>query len=437
MPSLTGPLETVTTDQEKTRRQTTIASDEELLGQDSKLSGTYYAKVREVRKHPTVKIARQLCVAPLLTSDWGYEATDEAPPDALEFIRNAINPIKNHLLRTSLFGCMDFGFQPYEKVFTLDPATNKITYKKLKPLLQDNTKILVELTTGAFTGLRQETEPIVSLELHESLLVYFDVEGTNWYGTPIMDAVLLPYEWWSYANDSNIRFDRKIAGAHWLIQYPPGATEIDGVKTDNFELARKMLVSLQSSGGIVVPKAVASLVDGMNTAGDKDLWNISIVGAYPTSNISFLDRLKYCDSLMARAFGLPERAILEGQFGTKAEAEAHADFAIANMELRHREMVQIYNWHCVNQLLRLNWGPQYENTVKITTAPIVGLALQYLRSIYQQFIMSPMGGAEAENIDFQNIRDQLEVPTLSLEARAALDATEGSRDLATFNTAVQ
>jgi len=51
------------------------------------------------------------------------------------------------------------------------------------------------------------------------------------------------------------------------------------------------------------------------------------MSATNTSQGSFIDRQKYLDALKMRAFGLPERSILEGSHGTKAEADVHADIA--------------------------------------------------------------------------------------------------------------
>jgi hypothetical protein len=106
---------------------------------------------------------------------------------------------------------------------------------------------------------------------------------------------------------------------------------------------------------------------------------------------------------MVRAFRLPERAILEGQFGTKAEAEAHADFAITNMELNHLLMVQQYNWHLVNQILRINYGPGTDGLVEIKVAPLTDTAMIFLRALYEKFLASPEGFAqETSLLDFDS-----------------------------------
>lgn len=422
--------------EEKTKAQVLIGGDTEELTADSTTSGNFYKTVRAMRRHPTVALARELVVAPLLAAPWSVEEKDGAPDGAKEFIDGVMQPLRIHLLRSSLFGCIDFGFQPYEKLFKVDELTGLLTVSKVKPLLQDNTKILIDIANGSFLGFKQGD---IRLELPESLLVNIDVEGTYWYGEPKMKVVETAYNNWNYCNDAAVRYDKKLAGAHWIIHYPLGKTTIDGVETDNFDIAKRVLSQLQSSGQIVVPRTVEDMIrDANEQAGGDTAWKIELLSAYPTSNVAFIDRLKYLDAMMARAMGMPERAVLEGQFGTKAESEAHADFAISNMELRHQIIVQHYNWHLVNQLLRINYGAQAENTVYVQVAPITDLAMQYLREVYKTFLANTEGfAAESNNIDTQSLRDQLGIPTLSADDKIAQDATAPANSVLSFSKLFQ
>jgi hypothetical protein len=399
---------------ELTSAQLVVGGDTPLLAPDSSTSGNYYKTVRKMRRHPTVALVRDLSIAPLLTAGWSIESSADAPQGAKENIDATIQPLRIHLLRSSLFGCVDYGWQAYEKVFAMNPKLNFMQVQKMKPLLQDKTSILIDVATGAFAGLMQ-TQPDVTLTTESCLLVNMDVEGTYWYGEPKMKAVEVAYTQWNLCNDAAVRYDKKLAGAHWIIHYPPGKTKVDGVETDNYTLAQKIASGLQSSGIIIVPRWIEDFVQNANEqAGNESAWKIELLSAYPTSNVAFVDRLKYIDALMARGLGFPERATLEGQFGTKAEAEAHADIAISNMELRHQIMVQQYNWHMVNQLLRINYGPDTENTVWISVAPITDLKLQYLRAVYTAFLGNQQGfAAEADNIDMNSLRDKLGVPTIA------------------------
>jgi len=394
---------------EQTRSQVLLGGESEELQKDAKSSGAFYKKIRQMRKDPTIALARELSVAAILASEWSIEEEDDAPEGASEFIGKNILPLRMHILKTSLFGCIDFGWQPYEKVFELKPQSNLIGLAKLKPLLQDNTVIIVDPVTGAFNGFKNYED---TLDIADSLLVNIRVEGTNWYGSGFSEVVEKPYNEWNVTNDAAVRYDEKIAGAHWVVHYPVGTTLFNGVDTDNYEIAIAILNKLQASGSVVIPRTLLQTADDMSRT--EDGWEIEIVSAYPTSDVAFLQRLRYHDALKVRAYCTPERAVLEGQFGTKAESEAHADFAITNMELRHEEMVLQYNWHLINQILRTNWGEEFENTVKISVAPITDVNKQFLRQAYLAGLSNPaVADAEAQAIDYEQLREELGLHTKS------------------------
>lgn len=371
----------------------------------SPLPSTWYTKVRAMRLDPTIALARQLAIAPVLAAPWQVESNDEAPEGAVDFIDREMQAIRIHLLRTAFLGFIDFGWQGYEKVFTTDGV--EITVKKLKPLLQDFTSILVDVKTGAFAGLKQND---VELKTPDCLLLNINVEGTNWYGEALLKPSEKPYDKWEEIEKAAVRYDKKVAGVHWVIHYPPGHSVVDGTTTDNFTVARNMLAQLQASGGIIVPRSVEDFIDAMNKDAP-DAWKIELMGDTGGARAAFLDREKYLDALKVRGLGLPERSVLEGEFGTKAEAEAHGNFAILNMELRHQSTLQDVNWHLVNQLLRLNYGEDVENSVWISPAPLSDPIRGVLRDIYTTILASPEGFIQLlETIDLEALQDALHIP---------------------------
>lgn len=429
----------MTANAEKTTRQIVGASGFAASGDldtTDKQTNSWYKKVREMRKHPTIALARQLAVAPLLAADWSVETKDDAPDGAKEFIEAEFIPQRSHLLRTSLYGCLDFGWQPYEKVLTMRDD-GKIGFKKLKPLLQDMTTIKVVAENGVFDGMQQDgnTGNAVALDVDECLLVNINVEGTNWYGCGAMEAIEPTYDSWQTADKSNKQYDKKIAGAHWVVHYPPGQTPVGSTVMDNFEIAKTMLARLEASGSMVLPRWVEGQLDSlMGDNGIDTAWKVELLSADASTGAGFIDRLRYLDANICRAYGLPERAVIEGEFGTKAEAEAHADFAITNMQLRLDGIIEQYNWHGVNHLLRLNYGPKTENSVFIKAAPLTDLALQFLREVYKALIGNEqLATAEVDNIDFDQLRDRLGLPTLSDAARTEQDLNKPVAALAAFS----
>jgi hypothetical protein len=126
---------------------------------------------------------------------------------------------------------------------------------------------------------------------------------------------------------------------------------------------------------------------------------------------TFVERGKYLDSLKARAFGFPERAILEGQFGTKAEAEVHADFAIDNLEMTHREILALLNTQVVDVLLEFNHGSEYRGHVKVTASALNDDTRAMIKQIYTTHLGTESGIAEeGQVVDMPVIREQLGIP---------------------------
>lgn len=398
------------------------------------ISTSTYATYRKMRLDPTIALARWLSVAPILASNWSVETKEGAPNEARDFISEQLLPLRTHIVKTGMYGTIDFGWQAYEKVFKVLPD-GKVGIDKIKPLIQDYTDILVDKKTGAFAGLLQSSALSESIEearlnVAESLLLSIDVEGTDWYGQPIMEVARSAYDKWNDVDDAATRYDSKMAGSHWVIEYPIGQTPYGAgnVLTDNYIIAQSLINSLQASGAIAIPREISEVVMDRSITEAENAWKITLVTDSANAQSSFIERERYLDALKVRAFGLPERAVLEGQYGTKADAEAHAAFAITNMELRNEIFVQSINWHLVNQLLRINFGPKTENLVYLRPSPITDLAKIFLQEVYKKILEDESGFAlEASAIDAEALRDRLDIPQLpddDIDAKGVNNDTE-------------
>lgn len=365
-----------------------------------------YAKIRRMRKDPTISLVRLLFFAGIIESDWSVEVEDSAYDDAADYIHQQIMPSRRHILSKAALGCFDFGWQPFEKIFAIE--NGNFVLKKLKPLLQDITTIIEDEDTGQFLGFQQDGK---DLPLEKSLLFNFDVEGTNWEGESIMSNMEMPYDAAVKLNGAAERFDEKMAGAHWIVKYPDGESTFNGVTTPNHEIADDILAALRSSGSIAIPMGKAMFQDiGVNDP--NTAWSIELITA-SGATFPFADRFSYLDKLKVRGAGFPERSILEGEFGTKAEAAAHADFVITMIEYRHAGIVETINWHLVNQMLRYQYGASYENKVTIKPAPLNDSKREMLRNLYDRILSNPDGFVrEVEAIDVDAVADALGVPRL-------------------------
>jgi hypothetical protein len=412
---------------EKTKYQliSSVISQDYLVKQQS--CGMTFKKYRELAKDPTNNLAKTVLVGVLLSGSWSIEADEDVDDEIIEFIQKQIIPQRPMITQTVMeYADIVFGWQGFEKVF--EEKDGKIVLKKLKPLLQDITQILVDKDTGAFLGFRQtdlQTGQPIDLPIEKSLLIPFRVEGTQWHGGGRLDNVISTQRMWDAANDGADRYDRKIAGSHFIVYYPAGVTLLNSVETDNGVIASELLKSLESSGSIAIPSSAAEYVDQLNKeAMSKNVtgWKIDILEDSGGRQPTFIQRLDYLDKLKVRGFGIPERAILEGNFGTKAEAGVHGDFLILDVQNCESHIVWHINWYVIDQLLALNYGEDMRGKVRVKAAPIVDEQITFLREVYKSILSSPSGFIEEMGqIDTDGLKDKLNIPKSKEVAQAGDD----------------
>jgi len=394
----------------------------------------WYRAIRAMRRDPTINLARILSIAPILAAGWSYEETEDSPEGARKFIEKEYEPWRLHLIQTGMLNCLDFGWQAYEHVVEYLEKDHKIHIKNFKPLLPDLTHIRVNQNTGTFIGLQQfqnfasiEKNSIINLDFDESLLYFIDYEGTNWYGNSVMRIAEMPHRFSMIANKAAMRYDLKIAGSHWVVYYPIGESPFgpNKIPTDNFIIAQALIQQLEASGAVAIPTMVSAIVSDLQSVGgefaeEKRDWRVEILSDNSAGSQSFDTRLRYLDSLKLRAFGLPERSVIEGQFGTKAEAGEHADFALTHIMFRGDMFCQQTNRGSVNKLLRYNWGPDAIDTVYIKQKPLTDEAKNRLLQIYLQLLQLPTAEPqEVAGIDFNELKKKLGIPIIQESEEAS------------------
>lgn len=374
-------------------------------------------EVRELRRDPTVKLGRIILSAPAIQAGWSVESDDETDKTLIEIhqeLAKRFVPLHAHIMGSALLGCIDYGFQAFEKVWEVEPETGLFTLKKLKKLLPENVTIMVD-EHGAFVGLKVNPNEVF-LTPAECLLVYQNVEGTNWYGESDMTAVYPPWKAYRTVEKASDRYDSKIAGAHWVVYYPPGRTDYNGVVSeDNEVIARDILSKIESSGRLIIPRKVSDIVQSLNDVRDdtKSLWEIQILEASGAANSTMLERMQYIDKLKIRAFGVPERAALEGQHGTLAESESHNDYALHNINTRCEQITQEINWHLINQFIDFNWGPEYRNKVRLAANPVSDANIKFVRDMYSKLLDNEAtASVMLPLVDTRGLAERVDMPLL-------------------------
>lgn len=367
-----------------------------------------YDYYRIMRRQPTIAMARALRIAPILAAEWSIESDDEVSDDVVQFVSDQILPKRRKLLVSALRGMNDFGWAPFEIVWQQQEGA--IGIEKVKPLLHDMTTVLFEKSNGAFAGYKQGEQTI---DTSACLHFVIDMEGANWYGESQLERARFAYAKWLEVERRAAKYDRKIAGTNIVVYYPQGTTiQADGSRKENHEIAKDVLAALETAGGIVAPRPSVEQRSGLDekmlTLGS---WGIDYVGDTQAKQISFIPRFRYLDLMMIRAMLWPERAIIEGQYGNKAEAGVHADLAVTAMELQHDDATTTVNEQVVDPLLVLNYGEQAAGTVRCVASPLVDEKLVWLREVFKSAWADASGLMQLIGaVDFDALMDTLKIP---------------------------
>ena len=361
--------------------------------------------------HPTIKIARLLSVAPAVIRQWTTESTrDDVPEEVHDHIRKLIIPHQPQIVADGILGMVDWGWVAFERV--LDDEQK---FQELKRLLHVMTTLLVDPANGDLLGCRQEattyTQGIIDLTIPDCVIMSQNVIGQEWYGRGDVIDAQAAHTSWANADAVAKRYDEKTAGAHWVIKYPMGTSDYNGeAGVDNGVIAEALLAALKSNGLIAIPQSLQRFVESGSDSHPE--WSIELMESSANTSVSLDTRLRYCDVLMVRAFGMPERTLQEGQHGTKAEAETHADAAMTYIDMRLKHVMQQVNKHVVKPELAAHFGEQWADSVRVIPEPIDADRRAYLQSVYDKILSTPEGFmSELDSIDVAALRDVSQIPS--------------------------
>lgn len=399
-----------------------------------------FPQIRELRCHPTVVLARAVVCSILMSPSWSVKVAPEREwPESLGLSRAVVSDCEKYvseyimglrpIVQMAIESCIDFGYAPFEKIVSYDARVGVTYISELKSLLPDYTEILVD-STGHFAGLRN-TVPgdWVSrmgvggsgwIDLPPSACVLFNIdkEGQNHYGKSLLANLLGVHAQWKATMKDVAAYNGKVSGNRMIVRYPPGKTEVDGVLVDNRVLAREVGERIQRNLVSIMPHDTsdslqAALVGG-GGGGKTSSWGIEVVAGELSRNPeAYLTLMQYIDGSMVRGVGIPERSVLEAQFGTRADAEQHTDSFLTMLQRRSDWLMYQFNRYITNHMIRENFGPDYEDIVSIEAAPLTDKALAFLRDLYRAYVTGTDRGQieELPKMDIDIIRDRIGVPT--------------------------
>lgn len=394
----------------KSQQQSGIASF--MVGSNliNVLSGTY-TTYRRMRSNPTVALARMVATAPIRTSSWSIEASDRADNTMVEFIQDHINRLWPELIKNVLLA-LDYGFSPFEKVWEL--RDGRLSLRKLKPLLVDKTKLLINKDDGGFEGFQQDG---IRVAPEKCFLFTNDGEAGDLYGRSRHENIR-EHAWtpWIETAAKQMKYITKVAGVIPMIEYPEGTSlDANGREMSNFDIAKLVLASLGKGDGVAMPNTFAKYAGDLAKSGvdlsQLKAWSISFLETKGAHGQDLTNTLRHYESLIMRGWLVPERAATEGQFGTKADAGEHADIALTAADLLLDDILRSINQYLVNPLLIYNWGQDAADAVYLEKGGLSPELKSFYRAIVKEVLVNPANvDLFLGMLDVDALLDNVELP---------------------------
>lgn len=366
-----------------------LMSDGLFTGFNMAVTGTYKT-YRNMRKNPTVALARMMATAPIRTAKYGLVAVDGTPQERIDFIEDQMKSHWPELIHNLMYA-IDYGWAPFEKIWMVN-SKGKYVYRKIKPLLVDKTIPIVDKITGTFKGLKQNQ---VRLSAEKSFVYTYDKEAGNIFGRSRHENIReTAWNHWQQISERRGQWGKKVAGVTPIVEYPIGKSENEaGELKSNFDLAKAVLAKLGQGDGVAMPNTMAKFAGDLARSGidlgKLKAWHIMFLETKGLHGREFTNSLKHLESLIMRGWLVPERAGTEGQSGTKAEAEVHGGVALTIADLVFADILKNVNWYLVNPLLVYNYGREAENTIWLERGELDPLMRAFYRELVKAVLTHP------------------------------------------------
>lgn len=396
---------------------------------------------RRMLAYPTNAFARLMATAPMRIADWSVEADDDVPEDVAMFIENMILPQRQRIIDQAI-RALDYGFQAWELVWSIvdregeaiqgqeATASALWTIDKLKPLLPDHSKPLVT-EQGTFAGMTNRDIPLPPMHC---LWYVHDMEADDYYGRSILENQrTTTWTELKQLRDHRMKYAGRVGVPSTLCHYPPGEMkDAAGNTIDAFEGAKRLLVHIAAGRDVAIPNDfMTDAADLAQRGMDMDKlrkWQFDFLEAKVSHGAEFSDWLRHCDSLIMRAWLVPERAGIEGQYGTKAEADEHGGVALTGCELNNREFLQYLNAYVVNRMVVVNFGERYKDSVRITAKPLDDDTAEMFTRIVENMLSSHPDYAEAW-VDIDQMFERVGIPLQPKEERKEVEERQREEEL--------
>lgn len=373
-----------------------------------------YSTYRIMDQQPTLKLARRMLAWRILSSTWTYRGVDSTVPGAwISLIKDMMSPLRYRFLDQGL-RYTSSGWRPFELCWTL--KNGKHWLKRLKPLAPELTNVIAD-KGGNFVGLYQPMDQVtLRVDRYEAFKVTHDGDADDHHGTSRHESAYEPWIHWQQTRLDQLRLSDKIAGIIPILKFPPGVSLINGVQTDNSELAQRILDDIAHATGVAFQ---AYEWDKNQLSRNPELakitdWSIDWydAGSLAPAQSGMIETAQYDDNMMLRAWETPERsAISSNAGGAKADSEVHSDSGVSAVEMVDDDLAEQFNRGPVNMALLCNVGEEALDRVLATPAPHVERKRMAAAAFMKLLIVDPIiRKAFLRCADVNELIDLCEIP---------------------------
>jgi len=382
----------------RTGKQTNRAAIGDVVGQEIVVPGYKtaprgsYKVWRTMRGNPTIAMARVAATAPILSANISLESRDDTPDEWVAFAEQVKEMFWPRFFREILYA-LDYGWVGFEKVYAvkqMGTLGQRIVLDKLKMLLPDITDILEDKSTGEIAGLRNTG---VVLQPEDFVILSYDAEAGDFRGRSRHENVRQVWWDWMQTCAKEGQYITKAAGVLMLMQYPEGiGRDRSGSEVDNFDLAEKVLREVGQGHGVCMPNTMLAQAYDLMRAGvdisQLKAWHFDMVETGAGHGSEFVAIEQHKEALMCRGWLVPERAVLEGQFGTKAEAGVHAELSLIVAEQFLGQIIDVANQQIIDPLLAVNYGAE-PGAVKLVAESLADDKRAFAQDVMRAVLTSP------------------------------------------------
>lgn len=372
----------------------------------------------QLRQHPTVVIARTASSAPILSADQPTLETEGLPErvqaEAWDLIERTYWQFIRHAITA-----WDFGYASWELCW--EERDGALVICRAKPLNAVNTEPQVD-DTGEFAGLKQGRDEI---PLMQAAHYANDPYADNLFGESRFEGRVIRriFHAWDQVLDRIVAYTTKVAGVVPIIYFSSQGNirNSAGQEISAAEAAQQVLKSLATGKGVSIPSdlppAIEQLLRMTSGAGSFPVemlraWSIQFLEVKGDHTSGMLDVARQLDRWILRAYSVPERAVTEGDTGTKAEAATHADLVLVKGQDQLTLMTATYRDQVLRKQIALNHGAAVANRV-VLHAPIISDEMKaMMQRVTEKLLTTPATLALVEPIvDTQRLIEQAGVPT--------------------------